>query len=93
MALAYPGGALHEELVALVESAGLTPLEALRAVTLNAAAWLGQERLGAVRVGFRADLLLLDADPLEDIGNVARIHSVVSRGVVLGPSRLAALRR
>lgn len=89
--LVRPGSGLHAELVALVERAGLSPLEALRAATLDAAAWLGRTDLGRLRAGARADLVLLDADPLLAIGNVARVHTVVSRGVVLGPDRRAAL--
>jgi imidazolonepropionase-like amidohydrolase len=93
VALVYPGSGLHEELVALVERVGLSPIEALRSATVNAAGWLGWERLGVVRVGHHADLVLLDADPLEDIANVARIHTVVSRGVSYGPAERAGLLR
>lgn len=89
--LVRPGSGLHAELVALVERAGLSPLEALRAATLDAAAWLGRADLGRLRGGGRADLVLLEADPLLAIENVAHVHTVVSRGVVLGPERRAAL--
>ena len=87
----YPGASMHDELVALVERAGLIPIEALRAATSNAAAWLGWKRLGTIREGHRADLVLLDADPLDDIANVGRIHTVFSRGVRYGPEERARL--
>jgi imidazolonepropionase-like amidohydrolase len=73
-----PGFSLHRELDALV-AAGLTPYEALRTGTVAVAEFL-DTRTGVVAVGHRADLVLLDADPLEDIGNSRRIHGVVLRG-------------
>ncbi|WP_214402618.1 amidohydrolase family protein [Pseudonocardia lacus] len=78
-----PGFALHEELALLVR-AGLSPLRALRAATLEPARYLGQEAdLGTVEEGRFADLVLLDADPLRDIANTTRIDSVVARGCLL----------
>jgi hypothetical protein len=75
-----PGISLHEELVLLVE-AGLTPLEALRAATLNPARVLGlADSLGSIEAGKLADLVLLDADPLADIANTQRIRAVVADG-------------
>lgn len=88
----YPGTALHEELGYLVAFAGLTPLEALQAATQNPARWLGWERiLGSISLGKRADMVLLDADPLLDISHVGRIHTVIARGVPFGPQQRAAL--
>lgn len=79
IAFTFPGASLHDELGLLVE-AGLTPLEALRAATSGPARFLeARDSLGAVATGHVADLVLLDADPLADIGNTRRI-----RGVVLG---------
>lgn len=76
-----PGLSLHQELVLLVETAGLTPLEALQAATLNPARVLGMiDSLGTVEAGKLADLVLLDANPLEDIANTRRIRAVVSDG-------------
>lgn len=76
----YPGFSLHDELALLV-NAGLSPLEALRAATLNPARYLGgTDSLGTVRVGRLADLVLLDANPLDDIGNTRRIRAVVMNG-------------
>ncbi len=73
-----PGFSLHNELQLLVAS-GLTPFEALQAGTVNVAEFLGLET-GAVEVGRQADLVLLDSNPLEDIGNSRRIHGVMVRG-------------
>ena len=76
-----PGFSLHRELELLVES-GLTPFEALRTGTVNAADYLGV-RAGRIAPGYRADLLLLDDDPLADIRNSQRIHGVMLNGVWL----------
>jgi Amidohydrolase family len=87
----YPGFSLHEELEALV-MARLSPAAALRAATLTPAAVLGlSEVAGSVTVGKRADLVLLDADPLRDIRNTQRIHAVILDGRVLTRSALDAL--
>lgn len=76
-------GAIHLELEALVE-AGLTPLEALTAATGLAAKVLGAEQeIGTIAVGKRADLVLLEADPLDDIRNTRRIHTVILGGQVV----------
>ncbi|WP_192809988.1 amidohydrolase family protein [Actinomadura rudentiformis] len=75
-----PGFALHDELAALVR-AGLSPVRALRAATIEAARLLGLDHLlGTVEVGKLADLAVLDADPLADIRNTTRIHAVLTRG-------------
>lgn len=88
-----PGFLLHEELAALVD-AGLTPLQALQAATRNPVAVLGREGdLGGVRAGKLADLVLLDADPLEDIHNTQRISAVVTGGRLLRRADLDALLR
>jgi len=73
-----PGFSLHREL-GLMVAAGLSPFEALRAGTAAPAEFLGLNT-GVVAVGRDADLVLLDANPLEDIGNSRRIHGVVLRG-------------
>lgn len=76
----YPGFSLHDELALLVQ-AGLTPFEALRAATRDPAEYLNLSgELGTVERGKRADLVLLDASPLEDIGNTKRITAVVYNG-------------
>jgi hypothetical protein len=76
----FPGFSLHDELTLLVE-AGLSPMEALQAATLNPARYLGKDKdLGTVEKGKIADLVLLDASPLEDIGNSRKIDAVVVGG-------------
>ncbi len=87
----YPGFALHEELQLLVD-AGLRPLDALRAATLEPARFLHIEDVsGSVAVGKRADLVLLDADPTKDIRNTQRIYAVLLAGRLLRRSDLDAL--
>jgi len=76
----FPGFSLHDEL-ALMVIGGLTPVEALRAATLNPAKFLGLDKtLGTIEPGKIADLVLLDADPLADIRNTQRINAVISNG-------------
>ncbi len=78
-----PGFGLHREME-LLALQGLSPLAVLRAATLGAAEYLGAtDSLGTVARGKLADLVLLDADPLQDIGNVRRIHAVVADGRLL----------
>lgn len=92
-AFLFPGSSLHEELALLVE-AGLTPPEALRAATVNPARYLEMAgSLGTVEAGKLADLVLLDADPLEDIRNTRRIGAVVLNGRYLDRGALDELRR
>jgi imidazolonepropionase-like amidohydrolase len=70
----------------------LTILQSLRAATSNVAAWMRAEAdFGSVEQGKRADLALLDANPLDDIGNVRRIAAVVRGGEVLDRAALDAL--
>lgn len=79
--LIYPGFSLHDELRLLVTAAGMTPSEALVSATRHPAEWFGmQESLGTVEAGKIADLVLLEADPLEDINNTKRIDAVVLNG-------------
>jgi imidazolonepropionase-like amidohydrolase len=79
----FPGFSLHKELL-LLTRAGLTPLEALKAATILPAEFLGmQDSLGSIEIGKTADLVLLDANPLDDISNTQRIASVVLNGRIL----------
>lgn len=81
-----PGFCLHDELRSLTE-AGLSPLEALKTATINVARFLGRESTqGAIEVGRRADLVLLAANPLQDIDNIRRVEAVVVRGHLLRKS-------
>ena len=83
LAHAIPGYSLHNELEILV-AAGLTPLEALGAATIQPAAFFSlQDEMGAVAPGMRADLVLLGANPLADIGNTRSIDRVIARGRVM----------
>ncbi len=85
-----PGSALHQELEMLVES-GLTPGDAIQAATWNNARAIKQDKtLGRIAPGYSADLLVLGANPLDDIRHTRRIERVIVRGRVLDP---AALRR
>jgi len=84
------GFAVHEELANLV-ACGLTPAEALRAATLTPAECLrATGEFGAVAPGLRADLLLLDADPLQDVANAQKRVGVVVRGRWLPEAELQA---
>lgn len=85
-----PGASLHEELGLFVE-AGLTPMQALQAATRNPARFLHVDG-GTIEVGKRADLVLLEANPLADIRNTQRISAVILAGKFLDQSRLNALR-
>ena len=87
----FPGSALHDELALLVQ-AGLTPMQALQAATENSADFLGKlETRGTIEPGKVADLLLLDANPLDDIHNTQQIHDVIFHGKLLDRKTLDEL--
>jgi imidazolonepropionase-like amidohydrolase len=89
--LMVPGFSLHEELAALVE-AGLSPYEAVSGATAEAARFAGaEEEFGTIRVGARADLLVVSGDPLADVGVLRRLEGVLLRGEWLPRERLDAL--
>lgn len=76
----FPGFSLHDELALLVES-GVTPLGALQMATRNPAIFMNAtDRYGSVALGKVADLVLLDADPLQNIHNTTRIWAVFVSG-------------
>ena len=87
----FPGFSLHDELVLLVE-AGLSAADALRAATLNPAVFLGTEKTaGSVEKGKNADLVLLDANPLDDIHNTQKVQAVVLNGRLYDRAQLDAM--
>jgi Amidohydrolase family len=86
-----PGFSLHQELELLVGS-GLTPAAALRAATLHNAMALRQEKhLGMLAAGKLADIVLLTADPLQDIRNTRKIELVIRGGLVTRPDDVMRL--
>jgi imidazolonepropionase-like amidohydrolase len=86
-----PGATLHDELEELV-NAGLTPREALEAATIAPARFLEwDEAMGTIEKGKVADLVLLDANPLEDIKNTRKIAAVFARGKYYSRKDLAAI--
>jgi imidazolonepropionase-like amidohydrolase len=83
-----PGFCLHDELEWFTK-AGFSALEALQTATINPARFLGRDQWqGTIEVGKRADLVLLDADPLADIRNVQRIEAVILRGKLVTRSTI-----
>jgi imidazolonepropionase-like amidohydrolase len=76
----YPGFSMHDELELFVQG-GLTPLQALQSATINAAKFLHKEKeTGTVEKGKLADLIILDANPLEQISNSKKIFAVIANG-------------
>ncbi len=82
-----PGSSLHRELELLVR-AGLTPIEAIRAATKNPKEVLGVADSGIIAAGQRADLVVLDANPLDDIRNIRHVRWTVIGGSVLDSNQL-----
>jgi imidazolonepropionase-like amidohydrolase len=75
-----PGISLHRDMELLV-MAGLRPMEAIQAATKVGAAYLGKEKeLGTIEPGKLADVVIVAGDPLEDITNTRRIHTVIKDG-------------
>lgn len=88
--LTFPGFALHDELELMVDQLGLEPMAALRSATSAPASLFGVAG-GAIAPGMAADLILLDADPLENIGNTRTIRAVVVRGKLYDRAKLDEL--
>ena len=90
--LVYPGFALHEELRLLVDDARLTPRQALWSATVGPAQFARlDDELGVIASGKDADIVLLDANPLDDIRNTRRIFAVVQQGRLFSRADLDAL--
>jgi imidazolonepropionase-like amidohydrolase len=88
----YPGVTLIEELELFVDSIGMSPGEALAAATREPAEFLGlADSVGTIETGKVADLLLVDADPLVDVGNLRRVRAVVRAGRLFDRAALDAL--
>lgn len=88
----YPGASVHEEIANFV-AAGYSPMGALAAATRDAARFAGQQSLwGTVEIGKRADLLLLEANPLQDVSATRRIVGVMKQGQWLDAARLQEMR-
>ncbi len=87
----FPGSGIHDELELFVK-AGLTPAEALQTATRNPAEYLDRLKdLGTVERGKLADMVLLDANPLDDIKNVRKTHAVVLGGRMFEKAALAKM--
>ncbi|MCB0374155.1 MAG: amidohydrolase family protein [Muricauda sp.] len=78
-----PGYSLHEELILMVEEAGLSPLSALQTAIINPCTYFGLQHNGKVQEGFNADLVLLTENPLENIRNIHSIKAVFKKGKVV----------
>lgn len=86
--LSIPGYSLHTELQRLV-AAGLSPQEALESATLRPAEFFSiEDKLGLIRPGYTADLILLSANPLENIGNTRAVELVLKGGKVVNRQQL-----
>ncbi len=87
----YPAQALHDELL-LWQQAGMQSADILRAATINGARFMGQEQYyGSVAAGKKADLLLLSANPLQDIAATRRLDSLIYKGKVYDRAALDQL--
>ena len=87
----FPGSSLQGELE-LLQEAGFSPMEALQSATRDAAQFLGGEgEIGVIQPGLRADLVLLDANPLQTIANVRKINAVIRAGNYLDRAALDRL--
>jgi imidazolonepropionase-like amidohydrolase len=85
---AVPGHSLHREIELYVQ-AGFTPIEAIQAATVVPAQVMGLEmEVGTVEINKRADLILLDANPLDDIHNIRTVRYVIANGVLYPTAKL-----
>jgi imidazolonepropionase-like amidohydrolase len=83
-----PGYSLHRE-IELYAQAGFTPMEAIQAATIVPARVMGLDKeLGTVEAGKRADLIVIDGDPLQDIHNTRNVEFVITNGVMYNAAEL-----
>jgi imidazolonepropionase-like amidohydrolase len=88
IAFLTPGRSLHQELANFVK-AGLSPLEAIKTATYSPAKYFNLEKeLGSIKENMWADLVILDANPLENINNTTKIFAVIKQGNYLNRSKL-----
>jgi imidazolonepropionase-like amidohydrolase len=86
----FPGESVHDELRMLVTRLGLSPLQAIAAATRNPAEYFNADSLGTIETGKLADLVVLDANPVQDIANTRRISAVIVNGRILDRQALLA---
>jgi imidazolonepropionase-like amidohydrolase len=87
----FPGFSLHDDLAYMVQ-AGLTPQQALQTATTKPAEFLQRSaQQGSIAAGRRADLVLLNSDPLADIHNTQKIEAVILNGILLDRAALDSL--
>ena len=87
----YPGFGLHRELTLMVKY-GLTPLQALQASVINGPVFLGKgNEYGSIASGKKADILILDSNPLIDIQSTQKINALITKGKLLDRQSLDGL--
>ena len=86
----YPGIGLHKELQLMVKS-GLTPLQALQASVINSPLFLNKTEYGSLSAGKKADILVLDENPVLDISATEKINTVIVKGQVLDQAAIKSI--